>query len=220
MAGAHVFGDGRLGCWIIPSSNLVDKLRHRVPLIKTAFGVTDFFLPREAGNLEKQVVRNSECFVALWEPPPHGKSAAEYAAQALGDTHRLSVGALELNIEGVPDDKLSAFVTEAVRAIRTVKPQLRLRVNLVPFKARFLPALLFQSDPQLYLIVQNYFGNMDARAAEDELVRDCTDFGIPAGKVSIMYGAHIGQPRVRALPSIRFRGSLYQDDLLSDAGYI
>lgn len=217
--GPHVFGDGRIGCWFTPSTNFTDKLRDRVPKIR-ALGMTDAFLPRQAVIADKDVVRQSGAFVALYETPPAGTSAVEYAKQTLADVKALAVGAVELNIEGVLDDKLSDFVRIAWTNIRAAKAGLRLRINVVPFKGQFLPADLFVDDPQLYVIVQNYLGNMDARVAEDEIVRDLVDYGLPRDKVSVMYGAHIGQPRVRALPQIRFRGSFYQDDLLANAGYI
>lgn len=217
--GPHVFGDGRIGCWITPSTNFSDKLRHRLPLIR-ALGVTDAFLPSAAGTSDKTLVRAADLFVALYETPPAGKSALEYAAQTLSDVQRLGVAVAELNIEGLVDSKLATFVQETVAAIRKVRPSLRLRINVVPWKGGYLPTALFQSDPQLFVIVQNYLGNMDARVAEDEIVRELVDYGVPREKVSVMYGAHIGQPRVRALPQIHFRGSIYQDDLLANAGYI
>ncbi|HLE99655.1 MAG TPA: hypothetical protein VI540_07125 [Gaiellaceae bacterium] len=222
MPGPHVFGDGRLGCWFTSSPNFADKLRHRLPLVKT-LGVSDAFLPREATLADKQLVRDAELFAALYETPPAGMAAKAYGEQAVADCNRLSLGACELNIEDVADDKLAAFVRAAVHAVRAAKPALRLRVNVVPFKGTFLPADLFASDAQLYVIVQNYLGNMDARVACDEIVRDLVDHGIPWPKVSVMYGAHVGDrggPRVPALPQIRWRGSIYQDDLLADAGYL
>lgn len=218
-AGPHVYGDGRIGCWVTPSTNLSDKLRDRCPKIKR-LGVTDIFLPREAHITDKTIVRQNDLFVALWEGPPAGKNAVGYAAQALGDITRLEIAALELNIEGVLDDKLSDYVRMVVSQIRKVKPSLRLRINVVPFKGQFLPADLFGSDRQLFVIVQNYLGNMDQRVAENEVERDLIDYGIPREKVSVMYGAHVGQPRVPSLPVIRYRGSIYQDDLLANAGYL
>lgn len=227
MVGPHVFGDGRIGCWVTPTyhegefkpESFRDKLRDRCPKLK-AFGVTDIFLPREADSTSKTICRASDLYVALYEAPPAGLNAQTYAQQTVGDVTRLAVGAVELNIEGVADDKLADFVRAAWTSIRVAKAGLRLRINVVPFKGQFLPADLFTDDRQLFVIVQNYLGNMDERVAEDEIVRNLVDYGIPREKVSVMYGAHIGQPRVRALPRIRFRGSLYQDDLLSDGGYL
>lgn len=223
MVGKHIYGDNRLGCWVTPTQNLADKLRHRLPRMK-ALGITDIFLPREATPADKRIVMDAGYFVALWVPPPHGQGASFYAGDALAALSRLSIAALELNIEGVRDDLLSGYVREVVKTIRASKPKLRLRINVVPFKGSFLPADLFRADPQLYVIVQNYLGNMDERVAEDEIVRELVDYGIPALRVSVMYGAHIawkvGGVRLPALPKIRYRGSIYTDDLLADAGYI
>ena len=222
--GPHVFGDNRLGVWFIyHATGFNSKLRHRLPLVR-ALGVTDIFLPRQASLADKQLVQEAGLFAALYETPPAGKSAAEYAAQALADVNALKAGALELNIEGLVDDILDTYIVQTVQAIRARKPNLRLRINVVPRKGAYLPSDLFASDPQLYLIVQNFDGNMDARAAENEIERDVVERGVPASKVSIMYGAHIspklGKPRAPALPEIRYRGSIVSDDLLADAGYL
>lgn len=221
--GPHVYGDGRRGVWFIHASWFTEKLRDRLPKL-SPLGVTDVFLPREATLADKKLVQDAGYFSALYETPPAGKTAAVYAAQALADVDRLKMGALELNVEGVADDKLAQYVRDTVKAIRAKKPLLRLRINVVPWKGAYLPADLFASDSQLFLIVQNFLGNMDARVAENELVRDAVEHGVPAEKVSVMYGAHIAwKPegvRLPALPEIRFRGSIFSDDLLADAGYL
>ena len=222
--GPHVFGDNRLGCWFIHHSvGFTGKLRHRLPGVR-ALGVTDVFLPRQATLSDKALVQQAGLFSALYETPPAGKSAVEYATQALADVDNLKMGALELNIEGVPDDDLGSYILTTVQRIRAKKPNLRLRINVVPYKGAYLPADLFASDPQLFLVVQNFTGNMDGRVAENELERNVVDRGVPTSKVSIMYGAFIspgdGKPRVPTLPEIRYRGSIFSDDLLTDAGYI
>lgn len=224
--GPHVFGDDRLGCWFTPTdapAAFTAKLRHRLPHV-AALGVTDAFLPREASLTDKALVAEARLFAALWERPPSGKTPAQYAAQAIADVDRLKMGALELNIEGVPDEKLAAFISDTVRPIRQKKPLLRLRINVVPYKGAYLAPRPFIDDPQLYLVVQNFLGNMDRRVAEDHLVRDVVDAGVPAHKVSVMYGAHISPgnaaPRVASLPEVRWRGSIFSDDLLADAGLI
>lgn len=222
--GPHVFGDNRLGVWFIHAEGwFTDKLRQRLPRVK-ALGVTDIFLPRQATLADKQLVRDAGLFAALYETPPKGMDAKAYAAQAVVDVNRLKTGALELNIEGVADDDLAPFIRDTVTAIRAKKPNLRLRINVVPFKGLYLPSDLFGSDPQLYLIVQNFLGNMDARCPEDEIVRDVVERGVPPAKVSVMYGAHIawkaGGVRLPSLPEIRWRGSIFSDDLLADGGYL
>lgn len=223
--GPHVFGDGRLGVWFIYGLDFNGKLRDRLPRLRASpLNVTDIFLPREATLADKALVQDAGYFVALYETPPKGKSAADYAAQAIADVNRLKVGALELNIEGLADVDLAPFIRDTVAAIRAKKPSLRLRINVVPYKGTYLPSDLFQSDSQLYLVVQEFLGNMDARVAADELVRDVVAWGIPAPKVSVMYGAYcspgLGKPRVPSLPEIRWRGSIFSDDLLVDAGYM
>lgn len=70
----------------------------------------------------------------------------------------------------------------------------------------------------------NYLGNMAPSVSPSDALMDLLDAGIPLAKCSVMYGAHVaetvGAPRAPALPGwIRRRASIYQDDLLVDAGY-
>lgn len=215
MIGPHVFGDGRLGCWFMGNADLRDRLQ-RV----RSLGVTDAFLPTSATLADKRSVRDAGLFPALRQTPPGGMLPAGYALAGVAACTRLDLTVLEQNVEGVPDPELETFLRRDVAEIRRRRRLLRLRINVVPWKGAYLPTDLFASDAQLYVIVQNYLGNMDARVAEDEIVRDLVDHGIPPAKVSVMYGAHVGRPRVASLPDIRFRGSIYQDDLLADAGLI
>lgn len=222
--GPHVFGDNRLGLWIVNPQNL----RGRLSAIRSFAGgqITDLYLPREASRDDFKVVREGSLFAHLWVAP-HGRPAATFAAETLKDISSLKPGAVELNIE-VPDAEIHEFVSESVTRIRASRKSLRLRVNIAPFKARFLPVSLFGVDPHLYLIEQSYFGNMDGRASEDDVRRDMLGAGIPEEKGSVMYAAHCspeqGKPRVPALPSLKhrrlYRGSIYQDDLMADAGYL
>lgn len=233
--GSHVFGDGRLGLWIINPQNLPGRL----PAIKAFAGgqITDLFLPRDVrdGNgqivyvttkADMQLARDAGFFAHLWTTP-HGLAATAYATQTLADIARLSPGAVELNVE-VADAQLESFLRSAVGTIRAKKPNLRLRLNIAPFKARFLPLDLLVSDPQLYVVEQTYFGNMDGRASEDDVRLDLTAAGVPEHKGSVMFGAHVspwpGAPRVPALPALAIRrvrrGSIYQDDLMADAGLL
>lgn len=177
MIGPHVFGDGRRGCWFIwADPGFSDKLRDRLPKVK-ALGVTDIFLPRQATLADKKLVQDAGLFAALYETPPRDMGAGAYSMLALADVDRLKMGVLELNIEGLADDKLGPFIRDTVAGIRAKKPNLRLRINVVSYKGRYLPSDLFYRDPQLYVIVQSYLGNMDARCAEDEIVRDLVEVG-------------------------------------------
>ncbi|MDW8339677.1 MAG: hypothetical protein RMM28_11120, partial [Thermoleophilia bacterium] len=147
----HPYGDGRLGVWAIWAEGFAPKLRHRLPALRR-LGVTDVFLPREAGQSERALVRDGGCFVGLYETPPHGLSASSYAARAIEDVSRLRIGVLELNIEGLPDGALADYVERVVQAVRAKLPHLRLRINVVPFKGAYLPADRFASDRQLFCV--------------------------------------------------------------------
>lgn len=215
IVGPHVFGDGRLGVWNITPGNL----QARLPGLRD-FGATDVFLPRDAGPEHKNLVRDVGLFAALWTTP-HNRGPIRLADESIADLERIGVQVLELNIE-VPDDRLTSYIREAVGRVRSKKKKLRLRVNIAPFKGRFLPVDLFQNDPNLYVIEQAYGGNMQQRFSESDCLMDLLDAGVPLAKCSIMYGANVGEPvRKPVLPDwIRRRGSIYQDDLMADAGYL
>jgi hypothetical protein len=230
--GPHVFGDDRLGLWIMPTSSpesFTDKLRDRLPRFKTfkPGRITDLFLPREAQPSDMDLVRQSKDYFAHLWTTPHGKSAKSYAAQTLLDIDRLRPGAVELNVEV---DDLEPYLRECHRVIRAKKPNLRLRFNVQPYKGAQLPWDIISNDPHAFVISQVYLGNMDMRASEFDVLVDLLSFPLDVGwvvehKCSVMYGAHVspgeGKPRVPALPGwIRRRGSIYSDDLLVDAGYV
>jgi hypothetical protein len=220
--GPHVFGDNRVGLWVASSSNLTDKLAHFLPRLRGAVpNLTDLFLPPEATPAHRTQVLMGGFFCNDYYPPPHGKQPIEYADAALA---AFKGGALELNIEGVMDNWLDVFVKAAVDRIRAKKPNLPLRINVVPWKGEFLPSTLFVTDPKLYVIAQSYGGNMEHLYAANDVYRDLTAFGIPPEKASIQHAVMCsqapGKPRQVTLPQVRFRGSLYLDDLLQDAGLI
>jgi hypothetical protein len=146
---------------------------------------------------------------------------------------RIGGGALELNIE-VAD--LVPYTRQVVAKIRKTKPNLRLRINVQPLKGGLLKAMadVFAVDPHLYVIAQCYYGNMDGRASEADVLLDLLDAGIPAAKCSVMYGAANYDPfgvpvpdisqRMPTLPAMMIRrlrrGSVYSDDLMAEVGLI
>lgn len=220
--GPHVFGDNRLGVWIIPSINLTDKLAHELPRFRNAAPITDVFLPEPALASHRDQVRAAGFFCHVWTAT-HDRDPVTFAKNSVTAFNRVKAGALELNIEE-PDFELTLYVEQAVAEVRRVKPNLPLRVNIAPFKAQFMPIEMFVADPNLYIIEQAYFGNMDGRASEFDVLYDLLEHGISGDKASIMYGVLNGTPtRVHSLPSqVRpwRRGSIYSDDLLADAGLI
>lgn len=222
MIGPHVFGDNRMGIWIINNQNLTDKLKHVLPRLRKAVPfLTDVFLPEEATVLQRSLVRDNNFFSHLYTIP-HGRGPNAYADQSAAAHTRLGGGALELNVE-IPDDQIRNYVAETVVRLRKTKPKLPVRINIAPFKARYLPVSMIEADPNLYVIEQAYFGNMDGRASEADCLLDLIENGVPVDKSSIMYGVLNGNPRVNSLPSgIRRwqRGSIYSDDLMLDAGLL
>ena len=219
--GPFVYGDDRLGVWIIESANLTDKLKHVLPRLRNVHPITDVFLPESVTTAQKDQVKAAGYSQALYATA-NGRSAASLVATALS-THA-GRGALELNIELPFDDQLSPYITEAVARVRLVRPNLALRINVAPFKGYRLPVSLFVDDPKLYVIAQAYYGNMDGRLSEADVLLDLLEYGIPPAKASIMYGAMAGQPRRFSLPDVTYRhlrrGSIYSDDLMMNAGLL
>lgn len=228
--GPHVFGDDRLGLWFMENESFPDKLRHRLPLVKGFCNgaITDIYLPESATRADRDRVRAEGFFSNVWTTP-NSRGALTYAADSLAALSRISGGALELNIE-VSD--LVPYTRQVVASIRKVKPNLRLRINVPPLKGGLLKAMadVFVADPHLYVIAQVYYGNMDGRASEADVLLDLLDAGIPAAKCSVMYGACSEDPltaaagRVASLPAMTVRrlrrGSIYSDDLMVDAGLL
>lgn len=224
--GPHVFGDNRLGLWVISPTNLQDRL----PKIRAfcAGAITDVFVPWNALPQHREAIVASGAFCSMWTTPGN-TGPIRFAEESLAAFDRVKPGALELNIEK-PDDRMRDFVRDCVGHIRKSKPKLRLRVNIAPFKAQFLPVYLFKTDPNLYLIEQAYFGNMDGRASESDVLMDMLGAGVPMDKCSVMYGAANVDPlttstvRVPSLPAMTIRrlrrGSIFSDDLMADVGLL
>ena len=210
-----------------------DKLRHRLPLVKGFCNgaITDIYLPESATRADRDRVRAEGLFCNMWTTPA-GRTAAKYGLDSVAALGRIGGGALELNIE---EENLVPYIRGAVTAVRSQKPNLRLRINVQPLKGGLLKDMAymfkFTTDPQLYVIAQCYFGAMDGRASEADVLLDLLDAGIPAAKCSVMYGAANYDPfdptssaRWRTLPAMPIRrlrrGSIYSDDLLFEAGYL
>lgn len=235
--GPHVFGDNRRGIIVIDPRNF----QRRKAKIKE-LGITDVFLPRNVvdGNgvllytttkTDFQIVRNAELYPALWVAPEPGSTSMAFAARTLQDISDLmpTGGAVELNIE-MADDKLYAFIDNTVRLIRIKRRLLRMRINIAPFKAKFLPLDRILADPQLFVCEQAYFGNMDGIASVDDVRRDFIDNGIPVDKGAICFAGACESPessiigRSPTLPAISIRqmrkGQIFQDDLLAEVGVL
>ena len=224
-AGPHVFGDNRLGLWVANSSNLTDKLKHFLPRLKGAVpNLTDLFLPPEAWISHKDQCRQAGFFTHTYDVA-HGRSPIEFAKAALARRRIQGTGALELNFEGaaITDGGMKQYIVSTITQVRKTNPNLPVRINVVPFKGQFLPVDLINDDDDLFVISQNYGGNMEILYASDEVKRDLTAWGIQEEKVSIQHAIMCSGPgyaRQITLPVVRGRGSLYIDDLLLDAGLL
>lgn len=221
---SNVFDDGRLGCWIISPS----RGRDRFPKLK-AFGITDVFLPALVSSKSDLVAaRSAGLFAHAWEAVD-GRDVNTYAASVLGNINRLGPGAFDLNTEFNDDAKMEPFIRGLMPRLRNTRPNYYFRLNIAPRKGAFVPTDLVQNDPKLYVCEQNFFGNMQARYAEDEAFRDMYEKGVPLHKAAICYGAHVeaqghGSGRFPSIPNLPFRhlqrGCIFNDDLLVDAGLI
>lgn len=232
-AGAHVFGPNRVGLWIIPNSNLTDKLKHVLPRARGAKAIpnlTDIFLPPEAQFFHRDQCRHAGFFVHTYDVA-HSTPAVALAKAMKAKRLALGTGALEVDLEGaaVQPDKpaLANYARAFVAEIRRTNPNLPVRLNVPPFKGYALPVDLIRDDPQLFVIAQAYFGNQDGRCSEADVLMDLLDWGVPAAKAKVMYGVLAENPqgvRVYALPNPEYKpitqGSVFSDDLLIDAGVL
>lgn len=224
-AGPHVFGDNRRGLWIAYNANLTDKLKHYLPRLRNAIpNLTDVFLPPEAGISHKDQCRQADFFVHTYDVA-HDRDPVTFAKAALARRKAQGGGALELNFEGgaISDDGMAAYITATIKQVRKTNPNLPVRINVVPFKGRYLPIMFINEDPQLFVCAQSYGGNMDILFAADEVKADLTNYGIFSAKVNVMHAVMCSRgagPRHLTLPDVRNKGAFYIDDLLLDAGLL
>lgn len=218
--GPHVFGDGRLGLWIVNPENLAARLPK---ILALPYPFTDLFLPRTATKAHADLVRGTTLFPQLWEAID-GRTAAQMADDVMADVLRLKVGAVDLNVETGTDAALEPYCRSLVGRIRATMPSRRLRLNVAWRKGGFLPIDLLRDDPNLYACEQGYFAAedlADAAAALENLV----DAGVPLTKAAVCYlaGGHPFKvtPRVSTLPAwAPSRGVVFQDDLLAEVGVL
>lgn len=237
-AGPHVFGDNRRGLWVANNANLTDKLKHFLPRLRNAIpNLTDVFLPPEAGVSHADQVRQAGFFKHTYDVA-RDRDPVTFARAALARRKAQGTGALELDFEGkgignlsggVPGDvdaNLAEYIRLTRAQIRKTNPNLPLRINVVPYKGQFLKPLtkIVADDPELFIIVQAYGGNMDELFPADEVKQDITVRGFHASKVSVQHAVmcRVGGSANRqvTLPQVRNKGAFYIDDLLLDAGLL
>lgn len=226
--GPHVFGDGRLGCWIVNLAALPDRLSRL-----RAFGFTDLFLRGQDGTpaLKASVTAAGFTGCSAWWAVDD-LTAANYADRVLADVTRWAPGAGELNIELSNDPALEPYIRTVVARVRAKRPHYRLRVNVAARKGGFLPIDLLQNDPQLYACEQTYgdtaAAGMALRFSEADAIERMVSAGVPIGKAAVCYagavgvGGNTGTERVAGVPNgwKPLRGVVFSDDLLADAGLI
>lgn len=223
MAGAHVFGDKRLGVFIVDPERGISRLDKFKNL-----GITDLFFPGEISSKDhlkkgRDKGYSSHIWVAV-----NGRTVAQYVGLVDDSITRTGAGACDLNMEFGDDSKMKAHIRETMKELRADRPQYRFRLDIAPRKWDFIPVELVVADPQLYVTIQNYGGNMEFFFSAPDQENGLRAVGVPDGKISTMYAAHCrttagaGDPRVPCLPTSWTiqRGCIYQDDLLTDAGYI
>ena len=227
MVGPHVFGDYRRGLWVASNANLTDKLTHFLPRLRAAIpNLTDIFLPPEATINHRKQVLAAGFFQHMYDVA-HGRTPIQFADQALNRHANQKAGALELDFEGSGiggDRNLASYIRQTMARVRSKKRNLPVRVNVVPYKGQFLPLNVINDDPNTFLCVQAYLGNMDAPVAADDARWDAVAWGVKPEKVTIMHPVMCSQrpglPRQVTLPQVRNRGAFYIDDLLLDAGLL
>lgn len=225
MPGPHVFGDGRLSCWVNTPANLntgrMSGLR--------ALGITDLLLRGSDGTpvLKQKILAagftGCGAYWAVDDLP-----AAEYAARALADIQRWQPGFGDLNIELANDPPLEPYMRQAVTGIRIMKQNYRLRLVIAPRKGGFVPVDLLQGDPNLFVAIENYGGNMDIIYSMADQERMLRQAGVPDEKIATCYagactvGGVTGAQRVNCFPLgwTPQRGVVFTDDLLAEAGLL
>jgi hypothetical protein len=223
--GPYVFGPNRRSLWVASSENLTDKLKHYAPRLRNAIpNLTDVFLPPEAGPIHKDILKQNNFFVHMYAVA-HDRSPVEFADYAVARHKAQGVGALELNFEGgnITDGTLASYMEATMKRVRSKKPNLPVRANVVPFKGRYVSVQAINNDPQLYVCVQAYGGNMDILYAADEVKEDLVTYGVYPHKVTVMHAVMCSRgtgPRQLTLPAVRDKGAFYIDDLLLDAGLL
>jgi hypothetical protein len=214
----RVFED-RLGIYIINAANVA----HRLTSIR-GLGIVDVFLPRTAEPAHFAAVKAAGLFSHLWTADD-GLPAAEYANRTLLDIQRLKPGAGELNIELPSDPPLHSYIATTLELIRKVRPAMRLRINLAPWKGFGVGALDW-TDHNLYVAAQNYEGNMDNLLSPADVLGNLLDYGVPRMRATVCYAAAcrvLGSPdRLRTLPDLARlkRGVIFSDDLCANVGLL
>lgn len=229
MAGPHVFGDGRLGCWIISPANLRDRAKGL-----RALGVTDVFLPRTATKADFEWARSGQGggFVgsSVYEVNAKDRTADQYGADTVADIVRLSAGAADLNVELPVDAAIEPYCRRVLQVVRASMPNRRLRLNVAWRKGGFLPIDLLEGDPNLYACEQNYVdppGSTMVPTSAADALENLLDAGVPLAKAAVCLGAAgpaptPTSPRVCTYPYgwTPRRGVIFSDDLLVEAGLL
>lgn len=225
--GPHVFGDGRVGLWIINPANLTDRL----PKIKAkAPYITDIFLPLQTAQpTDKATVQNAGLYAQGYAVGASVMTAEGYADSALANIARLATGALDANIELPNDAALGPYIHTFMARFRKARPNYRVRLNVAWRKGVFVPADLVIGDPNLYVAEQNYVDLPSMNpCSEADALNNLLDAGLPLAKCAVCYGAAgpvggiTGAQRVNTLPTAFAprRGVIFQDDLMVESGIL
>lgn len=225
--GPYVFGDYRQSLWIAWNANLTDKLKHILPRLRAAIpNLTDLMLPPEATKDHRRQVLDAGFFHHMYDVA-HGRTPKDFAEQALARHAAQKAGALELDFEGSgigADSNMANYIGSTIQWIRKSKPNLPLRVNVVPYKGQYLPHWRINPDDFCQVAVQCYLGNMDGLVSAEDAIWDVVAWGTEPGKVTAMHPVMCSQrpglPRQVTLPQARNKAAYYIDDLLLDAGLL
>lgn len=211
----------RLGLWIVAPAELSAERLAGIG----AYGIRDLFLPAApdaAVAAARTRARAAGCYLHGWLAVD-GRGAEEYAEAALAWLGT-EAGGLELNIELGSDDRLAGYVEYVVRTLRAHYPARPLRLNVAPWKGRYLPAAAL-ARWNVHVAAQTYAGDMSPYAPLD-VYRDLLEGGIPASRAQLCYGAAgpvcTGGRRGATLPLARLPrdGVVFHERLLADLGVI
>jgi hypothetical protein len=198
----HAFnGPDRVGWWVNDPTDTSTLDANRLKLIAAFAGgmISDVFAPPTITKAQVATITKTPTanpvgtlrFQLRDQPIKLGGTPAETPQQFAQRVHnnitRLSPGTVDLDIE-LNDDVLAGYMRSVIVELRKLRPTFLLRPNIDPNKIDFLPVDLIQNDPNLFVAVQTYYGDM-ARVGEWKILKHLERVRVPADKVNLCIGA-------------------------------
>lgn len=205
----HAFnGPDRVGWWVNDPSDTSTLDANRLREIAGFAGgmITDVFAPPMISTSQVTAITKTAAavvgtlrFQLRDQPIKLGGTPSEeperFAQRSSDAIGRLGAGAVDWDVE-LADDVLAGYMRSSLDFFRrsvtkpggTGRKTFLVRLNIDPNKIDFLPVDLLQSDPNLFVAVQTYYGDMSA-VGERKILKHLERVGVPEEKVSLCIGA-------------------------------